>query len=105
VTVTLRPLSLRRDGERLVIAWSDGFTGAISLRKLRDSCPCASCNEKRQQPPNPLHLLSDAELKADAPTPVAMPARGLYAYQIVWNDGHDTGIYTIEYLRQLSERA
>ena len=105
MTVTLRPLSLRRDGERLVIAWSDGFTGAIPLRKLRDSCPCASCNEKRQQPPNPLHLLSDAELKADAPTPVAMPARGLYAYQIVWNDGHDTGIYTIEYLRQLSERA
>jgi DUF971 family protein len=104
VTATLRPLSLRRDGERLVIAWSDGFTGAIPLRRLRDSCPCASCNEKRQLPPNPLNLLTEAEMKAGAPAPVAMPARGLYAYQIVWNDGHDTGIYTIEYLRELCER-
>ena len=105
MTVTLRPLSLRRDGERLVITWSDGFTGSIPLRKLRDSCPCASCNEKRQQPPNPLQLLTESELKAGAPVPVAMPVRGLYAYQIIWNDGHDTGIYTIEYLRQLCERA
>ena len=26
---------------------------------------------------------------------------GHYAYQIAWNDGHDTGIFTIEHLRQL----
>ena len=32
-----------------------------------------------------------------------MVPRGHYAYQIVWNDGHDTGIFTLEQLRQLSE--
>ena len=104
MSAPLRPTSLRRDGDRLVIAWSDGFTGEIPLRKLRDACPCATCNDKRQQPPDPFHLLTDAELKAGPPTPVAMPSRGAYAYQIVWNDGHDTGIYTLEYLRQLCER-
>jgi DUF971 family protein len=97
----IRPTLLRREGERLYIEWSDGFKGHVSFRELRDACPCASCNEKRLQPPNPLQVLSETELRAGAPQPVAMPARGSYAYQIVWNDGHDTGIYKLEILRQL----
>jgi DUF971 family protein len=101
----IRPISLRRDGDTLAIQWSDGFLGAIPLQKLRDACPCATCNEKRLQPPNPLRILSDTELRAGAPAPVAMPARGAYAYQIVWNDGHDTGIFTLELLRKLCEPA
>ena len=105
VAEALRPIALKREGDRFMIDWSDGFRGAIPLRKLRDACPCATCNEKRQQPPNPLQVLSEIEVRAGAPTPVAMPPRGAYAYQIVWNDGHDTGIYTLELLRRLCERA
>lgn len=97
----LRPVSIRRDGDRLILTWHDGFVGAISFQKLRDACPCASCKEKHLQPPNPLQVLSEAEVRAGAPVPVAMPARGAYAYQIVWNDGHDTGIYKLELLREL----
>lgn len=96
-----RPTSLARDGNRLVIAWDDGFHGFVPFAELRAKCPCATCNEERQKPPNPFHVLSDREVAAGDPVPVAMPARGLYAYQIVWNDGHDTGIYSLEYLRQL----
>ena len=33
--------------------------------------------------------------------PAAMAPVGYYAYKIVWNDGHDAGIYTIENLREL----
>jgi len=102
-SAALRPVSLRRDGDRLVIAWNDGFTGAIPFQKLRDACPCAGCNEKRQEPPDPFKVLTDAELRAGPPVPVAMPSRGAYAYQIVWNDGHETGIFRLELLRQLCE--
>ena len=28
---------------------------------------------------------------------------GRYAYKIVWSDGHDTGIYTLEHLRSLCQ--
>ena len=28
---------------------------------------------------------------------------GRYAVQIVWEDGHDSGIYTYAYLRQLDD--
>jgi ATP-binding protein involved in chromosome partitioning len=27
---------------------------------------------------------------------------GSYAIRVVWSDGHDTGIYTFEYLKSLS---
>ncbi|HIK57566.1 MAG TPA: DUF971 domain-containing protein, partial [Nitrospinaceae bacterium] len=30
-------------------------------------------------------------------------AVGLYAIQFYWNDGHDTGLYTHELLRQICE--
>jgi DUF971 family protein len=99
----LRPVALRREGDRLLIEWSDGHRGFTTFRKLRGACPCAGCNEQRQRPPDPFRVLSERELTVGAPAPVAMPARGAYAYQIVWNDGHDTGIYKLEFLRSLCE--
>lgn len=98
----LKPLSLRREGElQLVIEWSDRKTGVISWGTLRAQCPCASCREERQKPSDPFHILSEREVAAGAPRPVSMTPVGHYAYKIVWNDGHDTGIYTIENLREL----
>jgi DUF971 family protein len=95
------PVALRRDGDRLVIEWSDGFTGSVTWKALRDACPCAGCREERQQPPNPLRILKPEELAPLAP--VSMPRVGRYAYKIVWSDGHDTGIFTLEHLRQLCQ--
>ena len=100
---SLRPLKIYREADRLILEWSDGYRGAIPLQKLSDACPCASCNDKRQLPLDPLRVLSDKELEAAKPVPVAMPARGAYAYQVVWNDGHDSGIFKLELLRELCE--
>ena len=99
----LKPTSLRREGDGLAIEWSDGARTFVAWHDLRKNCPCASCNEKRQKPADPFKLLSDREVAAGTPQPVRMVPRGHYAYQIVWNDGHDTGIYTLELLRRLGE--
>ena len=99
----LKPLSVRREGEGLAIDWSDGARTFVAFPTLRKNCPCASCNEVRQKPPDPFKLLSDTDIAAGAPRPAKMLPRGHYAYQIVWTDGHDTGIYTLELLRHLSE--
>ena len=40
---SLKPVSLRRDGDRLVIQWSDGLTGSVTWKALRYACPCAGC--------------------------------------------------------------
>jgi DUF971 family protein len=86
---------------RLRSEWSGGKAREYSVRELRDGCPCATCREKRSHPPPAtlLPVLSAAEtqpLAIRGMTPV-----GNYAYAISFSDGHDTGIYTIEYLREL----
>jgi DUF971 family protein len=101
--VELKPISIQRQGTGLAIRWSDGVDTHIEFAKLRKYCPCATCVEVRKKPEDPFKILSAQELAAGAPTPVAMHPRGYYAYQIVWNDGHDTGIYSLQLLRQLSE--
>jgi DUF971 family protein len=98
----LRPRSLKRDGDVLRIEWADGVTTTVPWQKLRANCPCAGCAEERAKPPDPLRVLKPNEVAAGPLQPVKMEPRGYYAYQIAWNDGHDTGIYTLETLRALS---
>jgi DUF971 family protein len=98
----LAPIALRKDGlDRLAIEWNDGHRSITTWRYLREHCPCATCREERQKPPDPLRVLKPGELSPLAA--VSMPRVGRYAYKIVWSDGHETGIYTLEYLRSLCQ--
>lgn len=87
----------------LLINWSDGRKQQYPLAELRDHCPCATCREKRkaeeQKPAALLPVLSLAE--ARPLRLVSMKPVGNYAYSIAFSDGHDTGIYTFEQLREL----
>jgi DUF971 family protein len=96
------PKAIRREGDHLVIEWPDGLVGRLTWKQVRDACPCAGCREEQNKPPDPFRLLKSNELVPLAP--VSMPRVGRYAYKIVWSDGHDTGIYTIQHLRELSLR-
>jgi DUF971 family protein len=91
-------------GDRLAIEWDDGQRREYGFKELRDACPCATCREKRserKEPASPMMLpiLSPEEarpLKVTGMRPI-----GQYAYAIAFSDGHDTGIYTFEFLREL----
>ena len=94
----------RRDDGSIAITWSDGAEGLATPRLLRDACPCASCREKRAEPAgaaatNLLQVLAPEELVPLSIT--GMSPVGQYAYKIAFSDGHDSGIYTLEYLREL----
>lgn len=100
----LRPTNLAKQGDGLVIDWNDGHHSVYTWKRLRERCPCATCREEKAKPPDPFRLLTPAELAPRPPlAPTAMNPIGYYAYKIVWNDGHDTGIYTLENLRGLCE--
>jgi DUF971 family protein len=103
----VQPTALKlQEGNRLLIEWNDGARREISISELRSRCPCATCREKRNAPPAPagsLPVLSAAEarpLRIEGMRPV-----GNYAYAIAFSDGHDTGIYTLEFLRELGADA
>jgi DUF971 family protein len=88
--------------DRLRIDWSDGQVREYSLRELRDACPCATCSEKRKSPPASSSMLPILSAAETAPLRIArMEAMGNYAYAIGFSDGHDTGIFTLELLREL----
>ena len=90
--------------DTLRIQWDDGLVADIPVARLRERCPCATCREKRQanvtKGPELLPVLDAREAQ---PTRIAaMKPVGNYAYSIEFNDGHNTGIFTLEFLRELS---
>ncbi|MFQ5666042.1 MAG: DUF971 domain-containing protein [Candidatus Binatia bacterium] len=90
------PIVIKRDGtESVEIEWNDGHRSVYLNRYLRDNCPCASCREG--QPKRALPILDSARQLY----PVQISVVGRYAISIRWSDGHDTGIYSYETLRQL----
>ena len=100
--MALVPRNLKNIGDALEIEWSDGVTQRITWRQLREACPCASCRVDRSKPPKPqplLAVLSSAEARPLAPA--SMRLTGNYAYAISFSDGHSSGIYSLELLRQL----
>jgi DUF971 family protein len=88
--------------DRLRISWSDGQIREYTIRELRDKCPCATCREKRNAaPPSPLELPVLSAAEAQPLRIASMAPVGNYAYSIDFSDGHNTGIYTIESLREM----
>jgi DUF971 family protein len=93
--------------DRLLIEWSDGARLVTRVKELRANCPCATCREKYTQEaiaPKPadlksLPVLTDAQLQPLRI--VKMLPLGNYAYNIAFSDGHDSGIFTFELLREL----
>lgn len=83
------------DGE-LVITWGEGHVGSYPHRMLRLACHCATCREEMTGRP----ILNPASV-ADEVHPELVSLVGAYAIKIRWSDGHDTGIYTYEYLLSL----
>lgn len=98
------------DERTLRIDWSDGQQRLYAFRELRDSCPCAGCRESRKEgsassgaaaPANPLQLTILSPAETLPLRVVSMRPVGNYAYSIQFSDGHDSGIFTFEFLRSL----
>lgn len=101
----LFPQSLKNNGEALVIEWNDGTQHTLPWSLLREHCPCATCREKRSQPPPPPTQLPVLDVAEAGPiTAVGMKPVGNYAYGIDFSDGHNTGIYSFETLRSLGDQ-
>ena len=90
----------------LVIQWLDGHESRLPLEDLRRDCPCAVCREHRGAQPEPsmggggeLPMLS-AEAAAATAAATGFDYVGRYGVRITWADGHDTGIYVFEALRE-----
>ena len=80
------------------IAWADGHWSTYSLAYLRRECPCASCRTEREKTAGMVMLTGGP--RRDVHVEEVEP-QGNYAVKFRWSDGHDTGIYSFEFLRQI----
>ena len=101
--VSVRPehLDLRKR-EALVIRWSDGRESRYPITYLRRMSPSAETRKLREElSSNPLTVLpaasgTDGPLEATGAELV-----GNYAVRITFSDGHQTGLYSWDYLRRI----
>ncbi|GAB4545585.1 MAG: hypothetical protein Fur002_19800 [Anaerolineales bacterium] len=96
-------VNVNKSKQEFTVTWSDGHVSEYSFGLLRAACPCASCRGGHEN----MKSEPDAEIFSivleDSPaTHIAnVVAVGSYALTIVWEDGHDYGIYNWHYLRAL----
>jgi DUF971 family protein len=98
-----KPLNITANRARLdmTITWGDGHTSLYPFSLLRAACPCAQCrggHEKMSPEPDP--EIFYVQLEETPATRLAnIKPTGAYGITLVWEDGHDYGIYNWHYLR------
>ncbi len=91
-------------GQGMDIEWKDGHQSHYSFAYLRDACPCAMCDQERvkdQREPGeaPKQTPGALPMFKAAAKPTEAAGVGKYAIRFTWNDGHEHGIYSWDFLR------
>ena len=100
----MRPVDLQQIGNELAIKWPDGGESFIPLEKLRRACPCAGCQGETDIMGN-LYKNPAQKLTVAAFQLIRFAGVGGYGIQPVWADGHATGIFSFEYLKQIADES
>jgi len=95
----IEPREIKQDDDStLSILWGDDHRCRYGAAELRRACPCAQCvNEwTGERVLKPENISENIEIRD-------LSLVGRYALNFRWSDGHETGIYSFRYLRDLCE--
>ena len=96
----IEPTQIIEESEREIsINWSDDAETKYNAAELRRNCPCASCvNEWTGE------KILKTDSVADDLIFSSISIVGRYALNFHFSDGHDTGIYSFQYLKNLAKK-
>jgi DUF971 family protein len=94
--MNVSPTAIKASEAKITIAWNDGHQSAYYGRDLRLACRCAACVDEWSHE----NLIQPERVPPDI-KPLAIEVMGNYALHFDWSDGHNTGIYTYDYLREV----
>ena len=108
-TQQYQPQTLKRLGDTgFLVEWKDGHKSEYPFPYLRRMCPCAECSAIRHKGLDVHSLFApdgegDSSLiqVSDDVLPLDIQLVGRYALQFQWSDGHTTGIYSFQTLKEM----
>jgi prepilin-type processing-associated H-X9-DG protein len=95
------------NGTGVDVTWADGHASHYEFSYLREECPCATCNDAREKKAvlgevaSPFKASPALPMFKPKPRAQAATQVGNYAIQISFTDGHSTGIYSYDHLRNI----
>jgi DUF971 family protein len=97
---------MKTEGTGVEIDWKDGHQSKWNFAWLRNACPCATCHEEREKSGREPGVAKPKEqtllMMYEAPArPLEVTPVGKYALKFKWSDGHESGIYSWEFLRRV----
>lgn len=99
-----QPKKIKKTEEgSLQIIWDDSNISEITLTELRDKCPCVHCQGETVIFSSYVPIKSPFKAAGFYEIEKIEPV-GNYAVLITWKDKHNTGIYSWEYLREISKK-
>lgn len=91
-------IDLKDSALTFVVEWADGQATRVPYQQLRQLCACAVCVDE---------VTGERKLDPDSiPDDIGVSdceQVGLYGLRIYWTDGHQTGIYTWDRLREIGD--
>lgn len=89
-----------KDKQNLEMTFDNGEVLSVPYFDLRFECPCATCVDE---------ITGKRTLKAESLPkdihPKSVSPVGRYALQMIWSDGHSTGMYHFDRLYGLGKRS
>ena len=85
----------RTDPACIEVEWHDGHTSVLPTPLLRGLCPCAQCVNEHTG----VRMHDPASVPAEL-THQGVQLVGNYAITIQFSDGHSTGIFPYQFLRE-----
>ena len=96
------PANIQLIGNEVAIIWSDGAETYFKMEDLRAASPSAANIGERDILGN--QYGGDGPKKFPGVTVTSWEQVGNYAIRFDFSDGHRTGLYSYDFLRQLAER-
>ncbi len=96
------PANIQLIGQEVAIVWSDGAESYYPMEALRAASPSAQNIGERDILGN--QYGGDGPKKFPGVTVTGWEQVGNYAIRFDFSDGHRTGLYSYDYLRELAAR-
>ena len=100
----LKPENIVIMHENIAIKWADGSESFIKNKQLRGACPCANCSGESDVFGN-IYKTKNEEHNSNNQQKYKISSYryiGHYAIRIQWADGHNSGIYSFDFLSNLN---